>query len=1228
MNAKHPKPRRVAVLTASVVCLLALSLTAPGATIYYWYSIGPQPINRLDNSNNIQEQDSGRVTALAVDPTNSSHWLMGAAQGGIWETTDDGTSFNPTTDDQASMAMGAIAFAPGKPSLVYAGTGEANFRGDAYAGAGLLVSTNGGANWQMLNTSFARTSFSRIRVNPMDSSNLMVATARGGGGIGEEALGNVNVPGSPPRGVFISTTGGTSFVPVLTGEATALEANPANFCEQYAGLGEIYGDVTNGVYRTTNCWQSSQLIQGPWPPLVTNVIYISTNYPIATNLVVTCYSNLCSSNFNSGHQTNDPTCTNVFCYTTPDVITTNVTTGTNITVSFAEGRISMASSPSDPNTLYVGIAYSRTNYLAGLYGIWVTTNAWATTPSWTQLPPPPVMTDNVSTPRFWYMFDLLVDPTNAAVLYLAEFNVWRYASGNWTRVEGWPGVGHPDNHVMVWLPQRGQTNNMMLGNDGGLLVSDPGVPGTWTSLNDRLRITQFYKGAAGATGYSPLVLGGAQDEFTSLYTGNPAWPKVDEGDGGDCAISKSDPYNDWATSEDTATDSPQGQNTCQIERTLFGFSPVGTPPTAAGDIDDVMGLSKQFYVHFEKAPFNDDLLIAGTSRLWMCTNFFSGIPSWSPNGPTMLDTNGIPVPISAMAFAPSDTTGSTYAYSTEDGQLRITFNGGTNWQDLDPANVVPNRYVSGLAFSPTDANTLYVTLSGFDEGAPGQPGHLFKTSNASASPPIWTNISPPVDLPNNCLAINPTNAQNIYVGTDIGVWSTGNGGASWFPYGPSSGMPNVAVYDLRFSPNNLLVAFTHGRGAFILTPINLPILVIIRPNFHPTPNCLQCPPYLSFLNPGDQVSLPIALQNILTVDTVDLKATMLPSAQITPLTGTQDYGVVRGQGQSVSRTFQFIAGGAAGGPGGAPPVPGPGGNCGDTVQVVLQLQDGGVDLGQVSIPFRLGEPSFPLVQDFEAVQPPYLAPGWTSAASGTEPPWTTTTNPPPSMPDMGEDEDTPPAAPVTNTIVFVPDPIGNGQSYLTSPPFVVATTQAQLFFLESFNVAKGSDGGVLEIAIGSQPFQDITLAGGSFVKDGYNTVLDRSPLGIRPAWSGDSGGWLPVVVNLPAAAAGQSVQLRWRFASLNGMFNGGWFVDAVLVTEPICLPPVTNPVMLNPAVQTNTFTFSINTVLDRNYVIEYKTNLNDAAWQTLETLPGNGSNQVISVPTGSNTQLYYRFYVQ
>ena len=93
----------------------------------------------------------------------------------------------------------------------------------------------------------------------------------------------------------------------------------------------------------------------------------------------------------------------------------------------------------------------------------------------------------------------------------------------------------------------------------------------------------------------------------------------------------------------------------------------------------------------------------------------------------------------------------------------------------------------------------------------------------------------------------------------------------------------------------------------------------------------------------------------------------------------------------------------------------------------------------------------------------------------------------------------------------------------------------------------GYDGGVLEIKIGNGAFTDIILAGGSFAMGGYNLVLDNSvpdnPLGARRAWSGNSGGFITTLVNLPASAAGQNVQLQWRLGTDNGNSSGGSVVN-------------------------------------------------------------------------------------
>ncbi len=1111
-----------------------------------WYAIGPAPIN--EQWNQYLEAFSGRVTAVAVDPLDgtATHWLIGTAQGGIWSTVNAGASWTPRTDARESLAMGAIAFAY-PSSLVYAGTGEANFSADSYAGQGLLISRDRGNTWQMLNTNFAETSFSSIRVDPNNTNHLMVATTRGVAG--KVAHGTDIPPTAPPRGVFVSTNGGTNFTRVLTGEATDLKTYPYNFQQQYAGLGEIYGSPANGVYRTFDGWTTPQLVNGPW----------ASAGP----------ANL--------------------------------------------GRIALAISSPNSDTVYVGIAYPRGSENGNLFGIWRSDNAWASTPTWNALP----FVDNG--PYLWYSFALTEDPNDANMLYYAGENVMRYNGSYWTSLTA---NIHADQHAMVWVPNGFDFTSyrMLLGNDGGVWLSTAyPVTASWNDLNANLALAQIYKGAVSPSSSSALALAGTQDNGTAANTGGTlAWPAVFGGDGCDVAISSSDPSQSWAYSWETLG------GDVHILRTLNGGK------YADYVVDGIDASTAPFFVHFEKSPVNDDLFIAGTVQLWNCTNFFSDpSPYWYSNSPVMLGADTLPVPISAMAFAPSDPSGLTYAFGTEDGQLRITSNGGGSWQDLNPADAVPQRYVTGLAFSPANSSVLYVTLSGFDESPtrppnPAQPGHLFKTTNALALTPTWTNVSPPVDLPNNCLAIHPSSPNNLFVGTDIGVWGSADGGGTWVHYGPGSGMPNVAVFDLRMDSAGQPTAFTHGRGAFTLKPgfpiINISWLGVLIP-----PGCPSCAPGVNWINPGDRVSINLPLQNILPIDTVNLVATLMPSSQVIPITSSQTYGVLAGQGPAVSRTFSFQANMI------------PGGSCGDPLQVTFHLMDQSNDLGQVSIPFRLGTPRIPLSESFTEVLTGGLPPGWTSSPSGADAPWIIITNVPPNDPlgglpgadGPGEPGDPPNSVALPSPKAFTPAIPAFGQSVLTSPTFSVATPRAQLSFRQTYSVSNGWDGCVLEIAFGSGPFLDIVSAGGSFVQDGYSMTLnDRNPLGLRRAWSGDSGGWLPVLVNLPPAAAGQPVQLRWHFATSAGVPGGGWFLDSVLVTEPQCLPPVTNPVILNPSVQSGVFSFAINTVNNRTYIIDYKTNLNDAAWQTWQLLSGNGSPQTVSTPVSSFGQLFFRFRVQ
>jgi hypothetical protein len=445
--------------------------------------------------------------------------------------------------------------------------------------------------------------------------------------------------------------------------------------------------------------------------------------------------------------------------------------------------------PSNPNILFVSIQDSITDSTGnpgGLLGIWRTPNAWAPIPTWTQLPNPLGTAD-----RLWYDHDLIVDPMNTNILYLGEVRLWKYNFSSWLDITD---NIHFDQQRLAWAG-----NRLLVCNDGGVWSTTDGAI-SWTNHSTNLDITQFYQGSLHPTNPN-FGLGGAQDIGTEIWKGPLPWAFFFDGDGGYNAISSRRPNTDWAFSSQSL----------QIYRTMDG----GNSYLSA--ISGLNTFNALFIAPFKKSMANDDVLIAGTDNIWKTTNFFSGVtPTWFANGPKLMEN------ITALAFAPSDTNGQTYALGTlSSGFVILTTNGGITWS----TNTQFARYVSGLAFSPVDANTLYVTLSSFDDPAFQPLGHVFKTTNALAATPSYFNASPPVDIPHNTVAVDPFNPANVYVGTDIGIWKSTDAGASWLHMGPETGMPNVAVFDLETSPAGRLVAFTHGRGAFALltSPLLFPL---------------------------------------------------------------------------------------------------------------------------------------------------------------------------------------------------------------------------------------------------------------------------------------------------------------------------------------------------------------------------------------------------------------------
>ncbi len=667
-----------------------------------WVSLEPTPIDVAGRT-----FFAGRTAAVAVDPADPSHWLIGAAQGGIWETADAGQTWESRSDHLTSLASGAIAFSSSHPWVVYAGTGESTFSGSSYGGLGLLKSVDGGTSWSFVHQdSFSGRGISEIRIHPDDPDTLLVTSV--------SAVSPV--PESADVGIFKSEDGGETFVLAREGQANDLEVHPGNFNSQYASLSSIFGSEEHeGLYRSLDQGATWEMVHGPWAELRGGV-----------------------------------------------------------------GRMELALAPSRPDRLIVSVqdAFTDDSSDGRLLGIWITDDAWTARPTWTRLPAPGAGN------TVWYNQQIAFHPANHNFIFFGEISLWIFDGSGWSRIS----PPHVDQHAFAWAGAR-----LVVGNDGGV-YSSLDLGGSWFVHNQGLTITQFYQGSIHPLG-NDFGIGGGQDNGTEAWNGTNRWELLVGGDGAASFISPSSPDQNWAVS----------RQRLNIFRTTNGGR---TFSRADRDIDKA---TAPFIAILKGCPLDEDVLVAGTDRVWRSTDFFrSGGPSWESNSPALESE------VSALAFSPADPGCESYAVGTVAGRLNLTTDGGNSWTDLDPLDSIPPSPITDLAFDEQDPPRLYVALGGLDIRSQGPGAHVFVTGQAFATSPQWHNISPPVDIPVQALAVVP-GEPTLYAGTDLGLWKSRDLGETWYPVTPEQGFPTVAVLDLEVTSEGRTVAFTHGRGAFLKT---------------------------------------------------------------------------------------------------------------------------------------------------------------------------------------------------------------------------------------------------------------------------------------------------------------------------------------------------------------------------------------------------------------------------
>jgi photosystem II stability/assembly factor-like uncharacterized protein len=110
----------------------------------------------------------GRTRSLIIDPKNADRMWAGSVSGGIWYSSDRGTSWAPVNDWLPNLAVCCLAIDPRNPQFMYAGTGEGFFNGDALGGAGIYKSTDGGSTWSQLPATANWDNVNRLAVSPAD----------------------------------------------------------------------------------------------------------------------------------------------------------------------------------------------------------------------------------------------------------------------------------------------------------------------------------------------------------------------------------------------------------------------------------------------------------------------------------------------------------------------------------------------------------------------------------------------------------------------------------------------------------------------------------------------------------------------------------------------------------------------------------------------------------------------------------------------------------------------------------------------------------------------------------------------------------------------------------------------------------------------------------------------------------------------------------------------------
>jgi len=800
------------------------------------------------------------VSCIAVDPNDSMTFYIGTGESyvagdvngnGLWKSTDGGTTWakvfggisGPTTFEAASKitinspagisgiyacypttnfgpevtsimtadlvlandgvtpnedACTAVNSMTGKIALIRRGscTFVTKVKAAQDAGAiGVIVMNNVSGTPVAMGGTDATITIPSVMISKADG-DIIEAAVNGG---------TVNGSLSPPSGdftgnlvpgiqhindVLVRNNGGTSEVYVATGNTYYSPANSATY----------FGGTEYGLYKSTDAGSNWSLLT---MPLTTN-----GNRHCPNDIELGADNKVWIGTTNSfiyrdgGGKVFASTNAGATTFEEKYAITNGV-------------RTQIATSPTNAGTVYVLAQVNTLNaggtaYEAPYLGMVKTANSFASTTNMALPAGNSTPADDFTRGQAFYDLVIAVDPSNENNLFVGGIDLFKStnAGTSWSQFSSWYGSGyqevHSDQHAFAF--GNGDANKMLIGNDGGVFYS--ANKGTNTnSRNLGYNVTQFYSVGVAPSATGDNFAAGAQDNGTQqVQNGVAGINGFNESQGGDGGSTDYD--------QDTGNYyiSNYVYNNSINQRNLDGSlkRSISSESTDMGDFINQQDLDSNLNILYSNYTDNS----SGTPQVRRYKMPLFGPTQKATLTDALLTSGGSPTAFKVSPY----TTASTKLYvGTQFGDLLKVENAdfsGT-WSDIGTANFVGS--ISDIEFGASE-NEIFVTMHNYGVES------IWYTANGGTT---WvTKEGNLPDLPVKCILQNPLNAEEVVVGTELGVWFTNDfSSASPTWYSAFNGMSNVKVTDLDVRDDNVIYASTYGRGVFsgVFTAVPLAI---------------------------------------------------------------------------------------------------------------------------------------------------------------------------------------------------------------------------------------------------------------------------------------------------------------------------------------------------------------------------------------------------------------------